>query len=646
MWLVEADVTNSEIPQSDMILGTIEFTEMMQGRYIKRRIRDEPLDWIDYMHMVGLGAAADISHVVQPLLIFNDACGNSTGEQDQCDNASTEGNYEAFENISLADLDGSNGDLEIQPAKAVRDCGTQTVRQRSSHKQFCHMCKSKAHFHVDCPGRVTRDKKIAKIFDLMVINEIEISPNTDDNAVMPMKIEGHPALTLWVTGASCSLVSGAVVQQLGLEGNVAKTTKVAITCASGFVMHTQGTVDLRIEACGFTTMIRAQILKTMPSNYDMIFGWPDTRKLLAEKEDIAGGKPSLQTEDVVDYLYLGIPITRMLQKEICYGDNVCCHFENGTPPIVTVCVCGHESESIYESIVHHGTCRTATRQSMGIPKFICSCGIKFMSKAIWLAHQRDLHNNISEFVCLQQNCYHIVKDFEVAQEHSRAHKTWKQFETREVGEVLVFSCAGNEKALEGALMSTNPLIQIHELAYGKHLEPDQLLALKKLILRHENLFGTEEIPIVQAKVKRIEFVVIPDSKPVWQPVRRIRPKEREFVQKEIYQMVKDGRLEPSRSPWQSPIHLAPKGPDNKRLVGDYQKLNEVLVKPKYPIPLISDILDQLEGSRYFTTLDMTSGFQQLPVAEKSRNYLSIITTVRTFRPTTMPYGINSCGGLF
>ena len=190
-------------------------------------------------------------------------------------------------------------------------------------------------------------------------------------------------------------------------------------------------------------------------------------------------------------------------------------------------------------------------------------------------------------------------------------------------------------------MSKNPLLKIDELSYGKHLEPDQLLAVKKLILKHENLFGTEEIPIGQAKVKPIEFVVMPDSKPVWQPVRRISPKERDFVQKEIDQMLKDGRLEPSRSPWQSPIHLAPKGPDNKRLVEDYRKLNEVLVEPKYPIPLISDILDQLKGSRYFTTFDMTSGFQQLPVAEKSRDYLSIITTAGTFRSTTMPYGINS-----
>ncbi len=120
----------------------------------------------------------------------------------------------------------------------------------------------------------------------------------------------------------------------------------------------------------------------------------------------------------------------------------------------------------------------------------------------------------------------------------------------------------------------------------------------------------------------------------------------EMVDKNMKQQCKDGRMEPSRSPWQSPIHLAPKGPDAKRLVGDYKKLNEVLVEPKYPIPLISDVLDQLRGSNYFTTLDLTCGFQQLPVAESSRDILSLTTTSGTFRPRTLPYGTNCSGAIF
>ncbi|OWA50129.1 hypothetical protein BV898_14654 [Hypsibius exemplaris] len=99
----------------------------------------------------------------------------------------------------------------------------------------------------------------------------------------------------------------------------------------------------------------------------------------------------------------------------------------------------------------------------------------------------------------------------------------------------------------------------------------QLFALKRLIWKYEDLFGTEEIPIGQAKIKPIEFQTIPGAKPVWQPVRRLCKKEMEMVDNEMKQQCKDGRMEPSRSPWQSPIHLAPKGPDAKRLVGDYKK---------------------------------------------------------------------------
>ena len=652
MWVVETDVTDLEVPQNEMLLGKYDFMEMMQGRYMKRRIQQKPLDWIDYMHIAGDHTQnKNDDNVLQPLTLFNKACGQVSSNEPDQDNISTEGNYDDFEDISLDDLNTYLGASDPQETKTVVDNGTQTGSNRRPDRRHCYMCKSKTHVHSKCPEKIVRDKRLAEIFDLLVINDHEIRPDPtseidpEDKAIMPMKIEGHNALTLWDTGASCSLVAEDIIQQLGLMDKVSRSTKVALTCASGFKIHAEGTIDLEIEACGLITVIKAHVLKCMPNEYDMIFGWPDTRKLLAEK-NTKQKRQQNENADAVDYSCLEKPIKHILQKEVLYVNTDNTFFAQTPRQIVGRCGCGHQSVSDYQSIKHGEACMIAIRQALGIPKFLCSCGKSFICKPVWVQHQKDYHRNTSDFICPVSNCYHIAKDFEIAIEHHRAHGTWKERETPEVGEVLLFSTTGNAKALEGALMSKNPLLKIDELSYGKHLEPDQLQAVKKLILKHENLFGTEEIPIGQAKVKPIEFVVMPDSKPVWQPVRRISPKEREFVQKEIDQMLKDGRLEPSRSPWQSPIHLAPKGPDNKRLVGDYRKLNEVLVEPKYPIPLISDILDQLKGSRYFTTLDMTSGFQQLPVAEKSRDYLSIITTAGTFRPTTMPYGINSCAGLF
>lgn len=81
-------------------------------------------------------------------------------------------------------------------------------------------------------------------------------------------------------------------------------------------------------------------------------------------------------------------------------------------------------------------------------------------------------------------------------------------------------------------------------------------------------------------------------------------------------MLKQGIIRPSLSPYCSPLWVVPKkidASDQKkwRIVIDYRKLNEITVGGAYPLPNIEQILDQLGHSRYFTTLDLASGFRQI-----------------------------------
>jgi hypothetical protein len=89
-----------------------------------------------------------------------------------------------------------------------------------------------------------------------------------------------------------------------------------------------------------------------------------------------------------------------------------------------------------------------------------------------------------------------------------------------------------------------------------------------------------------------------NAKPVWQPVRRLAQKEKEYIKEQVGEMLRNSITEPSRSPWQSPIDLvkAPRKPGTLakyRIVGDNRKLNEVLPESRYPLSLIPDLLDQL-----------------------------------------------------
>lgn len=98
----------------------------------------------------------------------------------------------------------------------------------------------------------------------------------------------------------------------------------------------------------------------------------------------------------------------------------------------------------------------------------------------------------------------------------------------------------------------------------------------------------------------------------------------DFVNNEIRELLKNGIIRPSRSPYNNPIWVVDKkgkdehGNIKKRLVIDFRKLNQKTIDDKYPIPDVTVILSNLGKARYFTTLDLKSGFHQISLAEQDR----------------------------
>ena len=86
-------------------------------------------------------------------------------------------------------------------------------------------------------------------------------------------------------------------------------------------------------------------------------------------------------------------------------------------------------------------------------------------------------------------------------------------------------------------------------------------------------------------------------------------------------MLQNGIISPSASPWASRIILVKRKDGSTRFAVDYRSLNDLTKKDSYPIPELKDILDKLQGSRYFTSLDGASAYWSVPIAEKDREKL-------------------------
>ena len=137
-----------------------------------------------------------------------------------------------------------------------------------------------------------------------------------------------------------------------------------------------------------------------------------------------------------------------------------------------------------------------------------------------------------------------------------------------------------------------------------------------------------------------------DSTPIKQVPRRIPLHLRDEVNRIIEDMKMQGVIKESKSPWVSPAVIAKKKDGTLRFCVDYRKLNAVTVKDSYPLPRIQDILDQLSGNSWFTTLDLKSGYWQVKIRPEDREKTAFSIGNGLWEFTVMPFGLCNAPATF
>ena len=113
------------------------------------------------------------------------------------------------------------------------------------------------------------------------------------------------------------------------------------------------------------------------------------------------------------------------------------------------------------------------------------------------------------------------------------------------------------------------------------------------------------------------------------------PQEHTEIDKFIDENLTKGYIRPSKSPMASPFFFVAKKSGDLRPCQDYQRLNEGTINNSHPLPLISDLMDQLKGAKYFTKLDVWWGYNNIRIKDGDQWKVAFKTSQGLFKPTVM-----------
>ena len=215
-------------------------------------------------------------------------------------------------------------------------------------------------------------------------------------------------------------------------------------------------------------------------------------------------------------------------------------------------------------------------------------------------------------------------------------------------EVLLASIntLGTEEDLGKANMDWNLVPTNVTFETIPELSTDENKTFQQLIKRNTDVFANSvkelKAPCTVTKFK----IELSDTKPIRLPPYRKSVHENKIIQDEINKMLDANIIRPSQSAWSFPVLLIPKPDGSKRFCVDYRRLNSSTITDPYPLPRIDDIFDRLNGSKWFTALDLKSGYWQIEMEEQSIPMTAFSTAYGHYEFIRLPFGLKNAPSAF
>ena len=175
---------------------------------------------------------------------------------------------------------------------------------------------------------------------------------------------------------------------------------------------------------------------------------------------------------------------------------------------------------------------------------------------------------------------------------------------------------------------------------------DQEEQLSRLLTRYQDVFSMGDGDVGRTSLVEHSIPVIGGTRPIRQPPHRLGPEKEAEAERQVQELLQRGLIEPAYGAWSSPVVLVKKKDGTWRFCVDYRRLNSVTQQDAYPLPRIDESLDALAGSKYFSTLDLVSGYWQVPMDSDAQDKSAFITRAGLWKWKVLPFGLTSAPATF
>jgi hypothetical protein len=244
---------------------------------------------------------------------------------------------------------------------------------------------------------------------------------------------------------------------------------------------------------------------------------------------------------------------------------------------------------------------------------------------------------LNEQVNNKHNNYYITcESRERAQSYLLSHSQVKR-EARNIENMYVAFVRTTEDEFT---LSVNS-VQSETRSGGLHPSCDSLLK------RFSDVFPDTlpaGLPPKRAIDHRIE--IMPGSTPPSRPTYRLSTGELDELKKQLSELIAHGFVRPSKSPYGAPVLFVKKKDGSMRMCVDYRALNKVTIKNKYPLPRVDELFDRLKGAKYFSKIDLVSGYHQVRIHSDDVEKTAFRTRYGHYEFLVLPFGLTNAPATF